>query len=85
MKWNNDHLVFETSGRKFFADKFVGITKYEGATLDKDVIEITQGTSGTIDVVDENYEVQCMTDQEKVELADYMISLWQQFKAPVNS
>jgi hypothetical protein len=74
MKWENDHLVFETTNRKFFADKFVGITKYDGTTPGLDVVEITQGSSGTIPDFD-------FTPVERAELADYMISLWQLYKA----
>lgn len=70
---------FETSGRQFYANGYIGaLIDYEGD------VNIAHGYDGHIGINDENgetdYDNSDLTKEEQLELADYMISIWQKFK-----
>lgn len=65
--------IFESTGREFYANGYIGA--YEA---DNGVIEIAQGYDGGIDI--EGDFGSELTNQERIELADYMIGLWAKFK-----
>jgi hypothetical protein len=66
----DDGYKFECTGRGFYANNcIVGIAPDTDGTG----VSISEGYDGGIDIDD-------MTPEEKIELADYMINLWQQFK-----
>lgn len=77
-----DGYKFETTGRQFYANAFIGIQQRTDGTF-----EIAQGYDGSIDLEDENgislydeNEMQVELSQpEKIELANYMIDLWKKF------
>lgn len=66
---------FETTGREFYANGYIGIDSGLG---------IAQGYDRGIDISiphdDEDYEPNELKKAERNELADYMISLWTKFK-----
>lgn len=82
MEWINGELTF-SNGRHFYANGFIGIhEQYDGK------IEIAEGYDGRIhlenadgSLYNENDDENVMTQEEKGELADYMISLWTKFKS----
>lgn len=65
MNINNDTITFETTGKEIYANcGIVGISP-SGS--------LSEGYDGGVDV-------ESLTIEEKIELADYMISLWTKFK-----
>jgi len=71
-----------SSGRSFYANGYIGIMEEADQSL-----SIAQGYDGRIDLegkggqyVEPGENDPPLTDVEKEELADYMISLWTRFK-----
>lgn len=61
-----NYIRFDCSGREFYAFKFtIGISN---------IGQVKQGWDGEIDGIDD------FTPEERAELADHMIALWQRFK-----
>lgn len=71
---DNGHLEFETTGRSFYANGYVGIMEQGNGD-----IYIAEGHDGYI-AIGGDYDEE-MTDEETTELADYMIKLWEKFKS----
>jgi hypothetical protein len=72
-------FTFKTTGRWFYENGYIGIgTKKNGEII------IAQGYDGGIDIEPDeemdDFAGPKMTKEEREELADYMISLWQRFK-----
>lgn len=63
---------FNSTGREFYANGYLGIFE------DNDgILNIAEGYDGYISPDDDSPD---LTKEEEVELADYMISLWEKFK-----
>lgn len=81
MKQADGNMVFETTGR-WFRDY-----GYIGAMYSGDSVEIAQGYDNLIEILtgdfDIDYDSPKLTQEEKTELADYMISMWEKFKTPL--
>lgn len=68
----DDGYKFESTGRTFDANRsIIGINP---------LLEISEGYDGHIVFEDEDYNELELTKEERTELADYMIKLWQEFK-----
>ena len=68
---NKDHFIFESSGLKFNAHGgFIGITENSLRVSGGYDDELFVGVRG----------INCLTKDERRELADYMIDLWTKFK-----
>lgn len=68
MEVDRDNLIFSTGKFRYANNGIIGLSE-----PDEDGWEVTEGYDGGIDIND-------LTKEEKVELADYMINLWQRFK-----
>lgn len=74
MRKINSRLKFETTGRSFYANGYVGINQQTNGDID-----VAQGYDGYI-MISDDYDEK-MSYEERTELADYMIKLWEKFKS----
>jgi hypothetical protein len=72
-----DRYVFGSTGRTFYANGYIG------AMALNSVVDIAGGYDQCIDIEDESKDEYSldMKPEEAIELADYMISVWQRFRA----
>ena len=69
-------FIFESTGREAYANcGIIGL----GPEL-----EVFEGYDGDFDCFVKPGESSALTKEERIELADYMIGLWQQFKQEKN-
>ena len=66
---NGDFMVFETTGKKVYANNFI-----IGISPELNITEGYDGGFGSYDM-DDN-----LTKDEVIELSDYMIKTWQAFR-----
>lgn len=69
----NSHYEFETTGRSFYANGYVGIIEHSDGE-----VGIAEGYDGYVNINGDPDEE--MSGEEATELADYMIKLWEKFK-----
>lgn len=77
MIYENDRFKLECTGRTFYANGYIGIME-----IDYGEVVIAEGYDGYVrpEPPEEEGEPDSLDQQERVELADYMISLWERFK-----
>ena len=79
MKYEKGNYIFACSGRKFYANRYIGAFEskpYSG-------VEIAEGFDGYIPLepTKDGEDDDDFSDEERTELADYMIAIWTKFKS----
>lgn len=79
MRLSDSRYEFESTGRTFYANGYIGAVADE-----EGVIHIAQGYDGYITPetgdFDKDYDNDTLTNEEVIELSDYMINIWAEFK-----
>ena len=75
----NSRFLLECSGRTFYANGYIGaLQTHEGR------VDIAEGYDGYIQPETGNFDIDYdeyqLTTDEKIEIANYMIDLWERFK-----
>lgn len=79
MKVNGDNIIFSDDHTTYANAGIIGL----GPKPDKGKWVIYDGYDGLIDGYDEYYMDDKLTAKHRLELSDYMIALWQQFKEEI--
>ena len=75
MKKTDNGYVFDSTGREFYANGYIGaMESFEGS------VDIARGYDGYINLETEDGDIDDLSVVEKMELADYMINLWTLYK-----